>query len=180
MRRLLPLLLLVAACSPGSEGPAAAVSAEQAREAVRGLVELAAQRTPEAMRELCERHDCTGLSSGIAAQPQRAPGPDQAPRERCVVALPPTPSQQGARVVVLEGERGDGRPYLTHVLVERKGDRLEVAEPGFWIGIRYSALQGGRAWSGEPDDEAGRARFRELAERACTDTADWLGEVTGA
>ena len=171
-------LLLAAGCTAGGPAaPMAAVTPAEAGATVAQLVDLAGRRTPASMRELCALHDCTGLSSGITGEPGKAP--PTPPTERCTVALPPTGGQRGMQLVVLEGVRGDGRDYLTQVLVERTREGLRVPEPGFWLGIRYSSLQGGRAWSGDVDDVAGRARFRELAERACTDTDAWVGEVAG-
>lgn len=165
-------------------GPAAPVSRAEARAAVAGVVALAAQRTPEAMRRLCAENDgCPGTSSSIEHTPQQAPGPQQAPRELCTVALPPTPSQAGSHLVVLEGTDGDGRAYVTQVLVDRARegeddeDGLEVQEPGFWLGVRYTALQHGRAWSSAGYGPVQPEVDDEQARRACTDTASWLSLV---
>ena len=168
---------LLGGCSSRDSGPAAAVGEEEARAAVAEVVALAARRTPEAMEELCAGHDeCPGMSSGAVLSPLDAPGPADPPRELCTVAVPATPSQAGSRIVVLEGVDGRGRPYVTHVLVDRDADGLEVQEPAFWMGIRYTALQHGRAWSGRVDGPEQPERD-EQTRRACTDTAAWIAEV---
>ena len=173
------LALLLGGCATAG-GPAAAVPDEEARAAVADVVALAAQRTPEAMEQLCARNDgCPGMSGGAERSPQDAPGPDRPPRELCVVAVPPTPAQAGSRIVVLEGVDGRGRPYVTQVLVDRDhgSDRPEVQEPAFWIGIRYTALQHGRAWSGTAEGPGQPEEDNEKTRRACTDTAAWIAEV---
>ena len=179
---VLTLAGVLSGCSGQKEGPVAAISDAEARTA--HVVALAAERTEEAMQQLCADNDgCPGMSSSIEFMPLDAPGPDQAPKELCTVALPPTPSQAGSRVVVLEGSDGNGRAYVTQVLVDRAReaendkDGMQVQEPGFWLGIRYTALQHGRAWGaagvgpGQPDAD------NEQARRACTDTDSWLTQV---
>ncbi|WP_432495437.1 hypothetical protein [Kineococcus gypseus] len=185
---LLAALLLAGAlggCAPaGAGGPVAAVGEEEARAVVAGVVALAAQRTPAAMERVCEENDgCPGMSSGIVHDPLGAPGPERAPRELCTVAVPPTPSQDGSRIVVLEGVDGYGRAYVSQVLVDRAReaeddeDGLQVQEPGFWLGIRYTALQHGRAWSGLGTGPGQPGADDDLARRACTDTRAWVAEV---
>ncbi|WP_369055308.1 hypothetical protein [Kineococcus terrestris] len=191
-RRALPTLSalalvgVLASCAAQAGGPAAAVSDAEARDVVARVVALAAERTPEAMRRLCAENDgCPGTSGGIEHAPEEAPGLDRAPRELCVVAVPATPSQAGSRVVVLEGTDGDRRPYVTQVLVDRApaaeedADGLRVQEPGFWRGVRYTALQHGRAWSVADDGPGGPEADDASARRACTDTEAWLAEVAG-
>ncbi|WP_432548328.1 hypothetical protein [Kineococcus sp. SYSU DK004] len=191
-RRALPTLSalalvgVLAACAAQAGGPVAAVGDTEARDVVARVVALAAERNPEAMRRLCAENDgCLGMSGGIDAVPEEAPGPDRAPRELCVVAVPATPSQAGSRVVVLEGTDGNGRPYVTQVLVDRvptaeeDADGLRVQEPGFWRGVRYTALQHGRAWSAASDGPGQPEADNESARRACTDTDAWLAEVAG-
>ncbi|PPK92174.1 hypothetical protein CLV92_11636 [Kineococcus xinjiangensis] len=173
--------VLLTGCTAAPTGPAAAVGEEEARERVAHVVDLAAQRTPEAMVALCERNDdCIGMSGGAHHSPDLAPGPDRAPQVLCTVGVPATPSQAGSRLVVLDGVDGHGRPYVTHVLVERDEDGLEVQEPAFWLGIRYTGLQPGRAWSGGSGlAEEDLERHNDAARRACTDTTDWVVEVSG-
>ena len=175
---MMVLTVLLSGCS--ASGPAAAVSDEEARAAVADVIALAAQRTPEAMKRLCDRNDgCPGLSSGAVRSPQHAPGPDQPLRELCVVTVPATPAQAGSRIVVLEGVDGRGRPYVTQVLVDRDQDRarVEVQEPAFWIGIRYTGLQHGREWSGTGEGPGQPEKDNDKARRACTDTDAWIAEV---
>ena len=180
MRRLLLVpLLLATACASPSQGPAAAVSAAEADVAVQRMVELAAQGDLAAMRELCPAAQCTGLSGSVLGEPVLAPGGDRPPRQVCAVPLPPTSTQAGPRLVVLQGERSDGLSYVGHVLLERVDGEVVAHEPGFWLGIRYTALAAGRAWSGAGDVPAVRADHERAALRACTDTAEWLAEVTG-
>ena len=178
------LAALLGGCSPATSGLAAAVSDDEARAAVADVIALAAQRTEAAMKQLCADNDgCPGMSSSIAFTPQQAPGPQDAPRELCVVALPATPSQAGSRLVVLEGSDGNGRPYVTQVLVDRAHegaddeDGLQVQEPGFWLGIHYSALQHGRSWTGANHGPAQPQVDNEQARRACTDTDSWLTSI---
>ena len=95
------------------------------------------------------------------------------------VTLPPTREQQGARIVVLRGERGDGKRYVSQVLLERVGDEVVPHEPGFWLGTRYTALQEGRSWATQSDEPAQRRADQASTLRACTDRAEWLAEVTG-
>ena len=181
MRRLLLLLVLVlTGCAPSAPSPAAPVSAAETDAVVGQVLEVAARRTAAAMRELCAPDRCTGLSSSIGAEPERAPGADRPPRLVCSLALPPTSDQAGPRLVVLAGTAGDGRPYVTQVLLERGPDGVVVHEPGFWLGIRYTSLQRGRAWSGSSDEPATAARDRAAALRPCDDRTSWLDEVTGA
>ncbi len=190
-RVLLPTTLCVlilagvlSGCSGQEELPVAAVSDAEARTAVAHVVALATQRTEEAMQRLCADNDgCPGMSSAIEFTPLDAPGPDRAPKELCTVALPATPSQAGSRIVVLEGTDGNGRAYVTQVLVdrareaERDEDGVQVQEPGFWLGIRYTALQHGRAWSAAVDGPGQPEAGNEQARRACTDTDAWLTQV---
>ncbi|MFB9377122.1 hypothetical protein ACFFKU_02055 [Kineococcus gynurae] len=118
------------------------------------------------------------MSSSVRLAVGAAPAADEPPRELCVVAVPATPAQAGSRVVVLEGTDHAGRPYVTQVLVDRADDGgLTVQEPAYWLGIAYSALQHGRAWSSAPDDAAGREAHDQRARRACTDTEAWVSEV---
>ena len=190
-RALLPTTLgaltlagALTSCSKQEELPLAAVSEAEARTAVAHVVALAAQRTEEAMQQLCADNDgCPGMSSSIEFTPLDAPGPEQAPRDVCTVALPATPSQAGSRIVVLEGTDGHGRAYVTQVLIDRAReaeddeDGLQVQEPGFWLGIRYTALQHGRAWSAAVDGPRQPEADNEQARRACTDTDAWLAQV---
>jgi hypothetical protein len=180
----LTLAAVLLGCSGQDEKPLAAVSETEARTAVAHVVTLAAQRSQEAMQQLCTDNDgCPGMSSSIEHEPLKAPGPDRAPRELCTVALPATPSQAGSRIVVLEGTDGEGRAYVTQVLVDRAReaeddeDGFQVQEPGFWLGIHYTALQHGRSWSGGNYGPAQPEVDNELAGRACTDTDSWLTSV---
>jgi len=184
--RRLPLALLLGsavaltACADAPAAPAAAVTRAEATTAVQRLVELASERTTAAMQQLCAAEQCRFLSSVLPYEPELAPARDAAPREVCSVGLPPTGDQAGARLVVLQGTRGDGESYVSQVLLERVDDAVVAHEPGFWLGIRYTALQAGRAWSGQGDVPAARAADQASALRACSDTAEWLAEVTGA
>ena len=180
--RLAPLLLplVLAGCAAPQVEPAARVTDQQAHAAVERVVRLAARQTPAAMRELCTAQRCSGMSSAIAFEPAQAPGADAPPRTVCSLGLPPTAQQAGARVLVLQGTRGDGRPYVTQVLLERVEGEVVAHEPGFWLGIRYTSLHQGRAWSGSSDDPSVRAREDAAALRACTASSEWLAEVTGA
>ncbi|PWJ54443.1 hypothetical protein SAMN06264364_107139 [Quadrisphaera granulorum] len=178
------MVAALSGCSAMAE-PAAAVSEHEARAAVADVIATASQRTPAAMKQLCEANDgCMGMSSSLESDPGSAPGPEAAPEVLCVVGIPPTPSQDGSQLVVLEGVDGRGRHYVSQVLVDRAatGDeagRLEVQEPAFWLGVAYTALQGGRSWDSLTDVPEQQIEHNARARRPCDDTAAWLAEVSG-
>ncbi len=145
---------------------------------------------PSAPQKRCSR--CAPTTTAAPEPPaQPCPHPATHPTPRLLrtncASWPsrPPPSQAGSRLVVLEGVDGRGRPYVSQVLVDRAradeqdqdGDGLQVHEPAFWLGIAYSELQRGRAWSTATDDAAERQDHNEQVRRACTDTESWVTQV---
>lgn len=138
--------LALAACADDPEPPAA-VRAAEARRAVDRMVTIAARRTPAAMDELCAlaRDRCGGMSGSVRRVPESAPRRDQRPRVRCS-------REVGTRdwMVVLEGDDGWGRPYVSQLVLTRAGDDVvPEREPAFWLGFAYAGAKvtGSTAWS---------------------------------
>lgn len=166
--------VLVAACSSGRD-EIEAVTEVEANAAMEAMADIAAARTPAAMERLCalSADDCTGISGSIlnaTEAPDTAPGPESPPRVLCG-----RPVGDGAWMLVVEGDDGWGRPYVSQVVLDRRDrDVVPVREPAFWLGIAYTGTKvtGSTAWStayGPSRDTAPEhtQRMLERARRAC-------------
>ncbi|MFI5912445.1 hypothetical protein [Dactylosporangium sp. NPDC051541] len=183
MRRLVPLAVLVpllAACggSPSSRPDEASVSADDAAATLRQVAALAAERTPDSAKLVCDAlaDSCDGMSSGYRANPGSAPL--SAPAIVCDIALPPIPGQTGPRILVITGRDAGDRDYAGQVLVMRRNGHVVLHEPAFWNAIRYTQLAGGRAWDAASDDPALRAVHDTAVRSPCADPAAFAAAVT--
>lgn len=182
MRRLVSFVLLLpllASCGGADvHRREAAVTAAEASTVLRQVANLAAERTPDAASRLCTTlsDGCHGLSSGFLAGPASAPRSH--PSVLCDIPLPPTAGQAGARVLVVTGRDATDRTYLGQVLVQRRQGRPIVHEPAFWLGIRYTQVVHGMAWSGASDDPRSRAAHDAAVRGACADPAAFIAAVT--
>ncbi len=163
--------LLLASCAPGeADLPAGPVSVSEGSALLFQVADLAAQRTPEAAKKICDElaDSCIGLSSRFRVEPTEAPR--SRPRILCAIPLPPIPQQQGPLILVVTGKDAAGSAYVGHALVLRRHGRPVLHEPAFWRGYHYTQLVGGRAWGGsrEPGEQAEQDR---RVRAACKDPA---------
>ncbi|NLD77729.1 MAG: hypothetical protein GX643_13785 [Acidimicrobiales bacterium] len=111
------------------------------------MVRLASQQTEQGMDALCDLSldGCGGLSGAIRAHPESAPAPADHPVVVCSHA-----ASDGRWMLVVEGADGNGRAYVSQVVLARDGDRVvPVREPAYWLGIGYSSRKvvGSTSWS---------------------------------
>lgn len=144
---MLAIVLLTVACARQPEEDARPVTETEARMAMGVLSSIAAKRTTHAMEELCalSLDDCSGMSGAVLSAPESAPGEDGAPTVLCSRG-----AGSGAWMLVVEGEDGSGRPYVSQVVFGRDGDRVvTLREPAFWLGIGYPSpkVVGSTSWS---------------------------------
>lgn len=133
------VLVLDPPWSDASAGELGVVSDTEARAAFDEMTALASKRSVAAMEQLCEDavDGCAGFSSADAQTARSAPGPDApAPEVLCTRDL----NDEGTRLLVVEGEDGFGRPYVSQlVFSERGGDVVVEREPAFWLGVVHLA-----------------------------------------
>ena len=173
----LGLIIGVTACSgkPDAQLP---VDDVDARQAFADVAAIAGRQTPAAMASLCELSldECGGLSSPIVTDAdahETAPGPDRPPEVLCSVD-----AGDGAWMLVVAGDDGLGRPYVSQVVFARdpEGRTVPVREPAFWFGVAYSGTKvtGSASWSTAYAGTSPTARehtetMLDRAGRACTD-----------
>ncbi len=138
------------------------VSETEARQAFDEMVALASIQSVRAMEQLCENavDDCAGFSGATTDHAGSAPGPDApAPDVLCTRDL----NDEGTRLLVVEGEDGHGRPYVSQlVFSERGGEVVVEREPAFWLGVVHNSatkFTGSVAWKTmhhpQPDVQVG-------------------------
>jgi hypothetical protein len=147
-------LVGIGACGDSGSGRAdEPVTEVEATEALHGMVALAAQRTPDAMAQLCEASldDCAGFSGGVINAPGAAlmaPPADGPPSVLCSRDV-----GDGAWMLVIEGTDGVGRGYVSQVVFVRDphddGRVVPAREPAFWLGVAYAGTKvtGSTSWS---------------------------------
>lgn len=165
--------LLAARCSAERE-PRARVTESDARHALTEMAEIASARTRSAMQRLCalSRDDCVGISGSVVRAPETAPVAASPPQVLCSRDV-----GDGAWMLVVEGDDGVGRHYVSQVVFARDDDGRTVPrrEPAFWLGVAYlgTRVTGATGWStayGADDstDPAHTERMLDLARRSCS------------
>jgi hypothetical protein len=169
--------LVAASCAADHAPPPRPVTSAEARQTVDEMASMAAPQTAAAMRRLCalSRDRCAGFSGAVLRAPGTAPPAGHPPRVLCDRA-----AGAGARMVVVEGQDGLGRPYVSQIVLRHDGDGhdgdrvVPVREPAFWLGIGYDGPKviGATSWSsaytaGGDTDPASTATVLERARRAC-------------
>jgi hypothetical protein len=154
------------------------VSAAQASALLRHVAKRASERTPEAVAEICTSlaDSCNGLSSGWRSDPASAPRTP--PSLLCDIALPATPTQAGPRLLVVTGRDAAGHGYVGQVLIERLDGEPVIHEPAFWLGIEYTSLVRGRAWSGTSDIPREQRTHDAAVRASCTNPGAFIAAAS--
>lgn len=180
-----PAVVVLAAALTGCAQDAApsvqpAVSAAEASALLQKVAVLAAERSRTAVDQVCTSlaESCDTMSGAWRAAPASAPVTP--PTLLCDVPLPAMHSQAGPRVLVVAGKDAAGRPYVSQILVKRRAGRPVMHEPAYWIGIRYTSLVPGLAWSGASDVPKLRAIQEAAIRHACADPSGFVSAVIGA
>src|SRR3546814_19551989 len=90
----------------------------------------------ERLCSLSRLNGCHGLSGGIVRFPESAPGADvPAPEVLCSRGV-----GDGAWMLVVEGEDGYGRQYVSQVVLDRSdaGSVVTLHASGLWPGTTYN------------------------------------------
>jgi hypothetical protein len=173
----LGLVIGAAACA-GKPDARVPVDDGDARQAFADVVAIAERQTPSAMASLCalSLDECAGMSSPIVTDadgPRTAPGPDRPPEVLCSID-----AGDGAWMLVVAGDDGLGRPYVSQVVFarDREGRAVPVREPAFWFGVAYAGTKvtGSTSWStayagSSPTAPEHTEKMLDRAGRACTD-----------
>lgn len=139
----------------------------EALQAVTELAALAAEQTPEAMERLCDLGPgaCEGFSGVVLHDPDgpaSAPGPDDPPEVLCDYDV------GSGWMVVVEGNDGYGRPYVSQVAVNRSDGVAVPREAAFWLGVSYVGPRSTGHWSTayHPSIQVAAEHTREMLDRA--------------